>query len=62
MTNPNLPAPTATAWLPWCIADSAEASPHPGALPAIPAGGAGWLMAAAGGHWADGSSGLGRRP
>jgi hypothetical protein len=53
MTNPNLPASTATGWLPWCIPASAEESPHPGALPPIPAGGDGWLIAPDRGHLAD---------
>jgi len=55
-----LPALTATdrTYLPWCLSDAADESPHPGALPPIPAGGAGWLIAPERGHLADCASDL----
>jgi len=60
MPAPCLPALSATdrAYLPWCLSDSTETSPHPSALPPIPAGGAGWLIAPERGHLADCASDL----
>ncbi|MFP4077096.1 MAG: hypothetical protein ACLFTD_11550 [Halochromatium sp.] len=53
-----MPLPTRIDWLPWCLTDAADTSPHPGALPPIPAGGAGWLIAPERGHLADCQSDL----
>ncbi|MBK5941051.1 hypothetical protein [Halochromatium roseum] len=55
MREPLLPVsePPPIDWLPWCLSDAAETSPHPGALPPIPAGGSGWLIAPERGHLAD---------
>ncbi|WP_201244396.1 tyrosine-type recombinase/integrase [Halochromatium salexigens] len=55
MREPLIPVsePAPIDWLPWCLSDSAETSPHPGALPPVPAGGSGWLIAPERGHLAD---------
>lgn len=58
MSAPDIPVPTETAWLPWCLSESPETSPHPGALPPIPAGGSGWLIEPDRGHLADCQSDL----